>query len=120
VGQVFEIVEDRRGAPVLKVLVCYHQHAKREKVSHHHCPVLEPGLNTTIMSGTSRDYIIGRLRREKLDHLADAVECGEVSAYAIACELGWQKRKVLGTGSENQAKRRAFALHRVFGRYGST
>jgi hypothetical protein len=66
-----------------------------------------------MMGGTSRAYIIARLRREKLDHLADAVERGEVSAYAIACELGWQKRKVLGTGSENEAKRRAWALHKL-------
>jgi hypothetical protein len=60
--------------------------------------------------GTSREYIIGRLRREKRDDLADAVECGKVSAYAIAVELGWQKRKILGTGSENQAKRRAWTM----------
>jgi hypothetical protein len=66
-----------------------------------------------MMGGTSRAYIIARLRREKLDRLADAIERGEVSAYAIACELGWQKRKVLGTGSENEARRRAWALHKL-------
>jgi len=93
-------------------------------VRHHHqsmgpnfyrgCSVPALGLNISTMGGgTSRDYIIGRLRREKLDHLADAVERGEVSAYAIACELGWQKRKILGTGSENEAKRRAWALYKL-------
>ena len=65
------------------------------------------------MGGTSREYIISRLRREKLDHLADAVERNEVSAFAVACELGWHKRKIQGGGSENQAKRRAWALHKL-------
>ena len=75
---------------------------------------MEIGLNISTMGGgTGRDYIISRLRREKLDDLADAVERGEVSAYAIACELGWQKRKIVGGGSENQAKRRAWALHKL-------
>ena len=78
------------------------------------CPVSASGLNISTMSGgTSREYIIGRLRREKLDHLVEAIERGQVSAYAIACELGWQKRKILGTGSENEAKRRAWALHKL-------
>jgi hypothetical protein len=65
------------------------------------------------MGGTSREYIIDRLRREKLDHLADAVECGQASAFEIAVELGWQKRRILGTGSENQAKARAWRLHKL-------
>jgi len=59
--------------------------------------------------GTSREYIIGRLRREGLPHLADAIECGEASAFEIAVEMGWQKRRILGTGSENQAKARLAA-----------
>jgi hypothetical protein len=61
--------------------------------------------------GTSRAYIIARLRREGMTDLADAVKRERVSAYAIACELGWQKRrKPLGTGSSNESKRRAFRL----------
>jgi len=61
--------------------------------------------------GTSRAYIIDRLRREGMADLAEAIEAGRASAYEIACELGWQKRKpILGTGSDNEAKRRAFRL----------
>jgi hypothetical protein len=64
--------------------------------------------------GTSRSYIITRLRREGLPHLAEAIENGEASAFEIAVELGWQKRRrVLGTGSDNEAKRRAFRLRRL-------
>jgi hypothetical protein len=62
-------------------------------------------------SGTSRDYILSRLKREKLDHFIDAIEAGQVSAYAVAADLGWVGRPaVLGTGSVNQAKRRAHRL----------
>jgi hypothetical protein len=61
-------------------------------------------------TGTSRAYIISRLRREGMSHLAEAIENGECSAFEIACELGWQKRRILGTGSENQAKARAWRL----------
>jgi hypothetical protein len=61
--------------------------------------------------GTSRRYLIRRLRREGRPDLARAVESGSVSAYEIAVALGWQARQnVRGTGSTNQAKRRAFRL----------
>ena len=57
-------------------------------------------------SGTSRDYILTRLKREKLDHFIEAIEGGQVSAYAIAASLGWTTRPaVLGTGSDNETKR---------------
>jgi hypothetical protein len=73
------------------------------------------------MTDTSRKSIIARLRREGFGDVADSVERGEISAFAIACELGWARRhNVSGRGSENQAKRRAFALKRVLGEYGST
>jgi hypothetical protein len=63
--------------------------------------------------GTSRSYIINRLRREGMADLADAIERGEASSYEIACELGWQKRpKPLG-GSENEARRRMWRLHKL-------
>jgi len=69
------------------------------------------------MGGTSVSYIIDRLRRAQRLDLIAAIERGDVSAYAVACELGWHKRHpTLGTGSENQAKRRAFALRRIFDR----
>jgi hypothetical protein len=64
--------------------------------------------------GTSRRYLIRRLRREGRLDLAEAVERDEIAAYAVACALGWQRRQnVRGTGSTNQAKRRAFRLRAV-------
>jgi hypothetical protein len=61
--------------------------------------------------GTSRTYIIDRLRREGRTDLAAAVESGRVSAYAVGCELDWMTRHArLGTGSTNQAKRRRHQL----------
>lgn len=66
--------------------------------------------------GTSRGYILERLRRAGQTDLAIAVESGRVSAYAIACELGWITRHpTLGTGSTNQAKRRRYRLDTLLG-----
>jgi hypothetical protein len=64
--------------------------------------------------GTSRRYLIRRLRREGRPDLAEAVERGLISAYAVAVALGWQARQnVRGTGSTNRAKRRAFRLQEL-------
>ena len=66
--------------------------------------------------GTSRAYLIDRLRREGHDDLVEAIEAGVVSAFAVAVELGWMRRPNLtGTGSTNQAKRRNFQLGRLMG-----
>jgi hypothetical protein len=68
----------------------------------------------SVQAGNSRAHFIRRMRREGLDDLADAVEAGEVSAYAIAVQLGWRKRpEPLGTGSPNATQRRLFRLRRV-------
>jgi hypothetical protein len=57
--------------------------------------------------GTSKSYIVSRLRREGLVHLVAAVESGRLSAFSIAVRLGWAARRpTLGTGSPNAAKRR--------------
>jgi hypothetical protein len=61
--------------------------------------------------GTSRRYLLARMRQEGLHALAAAVEAGRVSAFAAAIELGWQKPPVrTGTGSPNQAKRRRMQI----------
>jgi hypothetical protein len=71
-------------------------------------------MPTPARYGTSRAYILARLRREGMTDLADAIKRKQVSAYAIACELGWQKRrKPLGTGSRNASRRRAFRLREL-------
>jgi hypothetical protein len=71
----------------------------------------EPAPSDHDHRGTSRDYILNRLRREQHDHFIAAIETGEVSAYAVAAALGWVSRPaVLGTGSDNEAKRRTHRL----------
>ena len=63
------------------------------------------------MGGTSRQYLCGRLRKEGHFALLAAVERGDLSAYAAAEEAGFiTRRPILGTGSENAAKRRMFAV----------
>jgi hypothetical protein len=69
------------------------------------------------MGGTSRQYLIGRLRAGQHWALLAAVERGDISAYAAAAECGFLTRKQpTGRGSPNMAKRRAFALRRALGR----
>jgi hypothetical protein len=61
--------------------------------------------------GTSRAYIIRRLRDEGMPDLADAIERRRISSYAVAIAIGWQKRpKPTGRGSPNESKRRAVRL----------
>ena len=64
--------------------------------------------------GTSRDYLLRRLRLEGYDDLAQAVEAGEVSAFSVAVALGWRRRpQTLGVGSSNEARRRAYRLSKL-------
>jgi hypothetical protein len=63
------------------------------------------------MGGTSREYLISRLRKEGHFTLLAAVERGDLSAFAAAEECGFvTRRPTLGTGSENATRRRLFAL----------
>jgi len=72
------------------------------------------GPRVVRQDGTSRAYLIERLRREGRADLVAAVESGQVSAYAVAVDLGWVTRHpTLGTGSTNQAKRREHQLNNV-------
>jgi hypothetical protein len=63
------------------------------------------------MGGTSREYLIGRLRKGGHFALIAAIERGHLSAYQAAEACGYvTRRPVLGTGSENATRRRLFAL----------
>src|SRR5262249_16179153 len=63
------------------------------------------------MGGTSREYLLGRLRKEGHFALVAAVERGDLSAFAAAEEVGFvTRRPILGTGSFNAARRRMFAV----------
>jgi hypothetical protein len=68
----------------------------------------------SVQAGNSRAHFLRKLRRVGRNDLADAVEAGEVSAFAVAIELGWRRRpEPLGTGSPNATLRRLFRLRRV-------
>jgi hypothetical protein len=61
--------------------------------------------------GTSRAYLLRKLRLAGRTDLVTAIELGEVTTLACAVALGWRKRPpILGTGSSNQAKRREHRL----------
>jgi hypothetical protein len=88
--------------------------------------ILEPGLNRhapnpsriifepMALHGTSKRYIVGRLRRtEGLGHLADAIESGRITSHAVALELGWVRRPRLAGGSTNRAKLRRFQFQKL-------
>jgi hypothetical protein len=63
------------------------------------------------MGGTSREYLISRLRKEGHFALLAAVERGDLSAFAAAEECGFvTRRPIQGTGSFNATRRRLFAL----------
>jgi hypothetical protein len=64
--------------------------------------------------GTSRDYLIRKLKEAGRNDMVAAIEAGHVSAFACVVELGWRKRApIQGTGSPNAAKRRAWAMHKL-------
>jgi hypothetical protein len=66
------------------------------------------------MGGTSREYLLSRLRKYGHFALVAAVERGDLSAFQAAEHCGYvTRRPIAGGGSENAAKRRAFALHRA-------
>jgi hypothetical protein len=63
---------------------------------------------------TSIAYLKKRLLDLGRYDLVSAAERGEVSFYACAEEAGLvRRREVQGNGSTNQAKTRAWALHRI-------
>lgn len=75
------------------------------------------GANSTLSRGTtSREYIIARLERDGLTKWLEAIHQGKLSAFAVACQLGWARRPPpLGTGSQNQARKRAWDVRALIG-----
>ena len=69
----------------------------------------DPGVRRRL--GTSREYVIDRLKRENLFQWIEPIESGRLSAYAVGVELGWFKRRATLSGANSgQAKRRRLAL----------
>src|SRR5262245_26168087 len=73
------------------------------------------GDNVTLkMRGNSRAYLIARLKRDHFDQLLSGVLDGKISASAAAQIAGFRTpRAIRGTGSENQAKKIAWDVHKV-------
>ena len=66
------------------------------------------------MGGTSREYLLSRLRKNGHFALVAAVERGDISAFQAAEHCGYvTRRPIAGGGSENATKRRVFRLHRA-------
>jgi len=60
--------------------------------------------------GNSCAYVLARLEREGLTDLIDAIRAREVSAYAVACELGWAKRRRTLSCDDNRTRRRTVVI----------
>src|SRR5262249_22533358 len=65
------------------------------------------------LHGTSKAYIVDRLRREGETALLAAVEAGRISALAAAVELGWVKRPPVVGRYPHRAHRRDFQLRAI-------
>src|SRR5262249_2513132 len=70
--------------------------------------------------GNSREYLEARLTRDAAEGvrtaalLLEGVRNGTVSLYAASCEMNYtRRREPNGRGSENMAKARDCALHRL-------
>src|SRR5262245_26007122 len=63
--------------------------------------------------GTSRDYLIDRLRRAGRTDFLDAIERGEISAHTAAIEMGWIKRASTVVTITPQARRRRLRLEAI-------
>jgi len=70
------------------------------------------------LHGTSKTYIVERLRRENQTALLAAVENGQITALSAAVSLGWVIRPPLLGGSTHRAHRRDFRLREARGELG--
>jgi hypothetical protein len=68
--------------------------------------------------GTSKAYIVERLRRENQTALLAAVESNQITALTAAVSLGWVSRPPLLGGSAHRAHRRNFRLREARGELG--
>jgi hypothetical protein len=83
--------------------------------------VRPPKIRVTLNRGSNRhDYLLARLTRDANDGVKTAaallqgVRNGVISVYAAGAEMSYcRRREPLGTGSENAAKRRDWALHKL-------
>jgi hypothetical protein len=80
---------------------------RREKKQHHRDKLKSH-------YGNSADYICARLERDGHLRLLEGVRNLKISAYEAGVQAGYRLRPPnRGTGSDNAAKRRAWALHKL-------
>ena len=65
--------------------------------------------------GTSKQYLVERLRRENQTALLAAVEAGKITALSAAVSLGWVRRPPRMGGSTHRAKRIQHQLRAITG-----
>jgi hypothetical protein len=77
----------------------------------------EQACTTRLVYGTV-DYWLRRLEREQRYDLIEAIRQREVSAHAVACQLGWVRRRRTGVidGDHNLTRVREFAMQKVLER----
>jgi hypothetical protein len=76
---------------------------------------LAPSPSEPRLRGNSADYLRSRLERDGFTELLAAIDRGELSTYAAACEVGYVSRPIpSGRGSPNARKRRDWAILRAY------
>src|SRR5262249_7645664 len=65
--------------------------------------------NATLKS-RGREYVIERLIRDQRFDLVEAIEQRQVTAFAVACQLGWRRRRNIRDPDLNKTKLREFAM----------
>ena len=68
--------------------------------------------------GTSKAYIVKRLKDQGETALLAAVESGQITALTAAVSLGWASRPPLLGGSTHRAHQRDFRLRKARGELG--
>jgi hypothetical protein len=65
--------------------------------------------------GTSKAYIVDRLKRENQTAFLSAIERGELTPFAVACALGWVQRQPTLVPITPQARERQHRLRTITG-----
>jgi hypothetical protein len=73
----------------------------------------DPPVIQRRQQGHSRSYIIDRLKRENRTDFVDAIERGELSAYAVGVQMGWFTRPPSVAAVTHQARKRQLRLQAI-------
>ena len=73
----------------------------------------DPSVTPRRQQGTSRSYILDRLKRSNQTSYIAAIERGEISAHTAAIEMGWVKRPPSAAAVTHQARKRQLRLRAI-------